>query len=80
MPLYEYVCPEGPHTFEKIVPVEDFEKSQECPEHHKECTRVEFSQTAPFVWGVNEIHWSAGTSSNPLGMNHAKKPNKPKKR
>lgn len=75
MPLYDYNCPgEGtPHTFEKIVPVGDMDKLQQCPIHHVDSTRVEFSTPSPFVWGKEVIHWSAGLGSNPNGMNHAKK-------
>jgi len=77
MPIYEYECPgtdgaNQPHVFEKIVPMSDFEKTQTCAEHHKECPRIPFSPNAPWVWGYEEVHWTAGTSQNPTGMNHAK--------
>lgn len=85
MPIYEYTCPgpdalieegnteDGSHVFEKIVPMADFAKPQMCPEHHKECQRVDYSPNAPWVWGYNEIRWDAGLASNPDGMAHAKK-------
>lgn len=75
MPIYEYQCPGGdePHIFEKIVPMADGDKTQVCPKHGVECPRTEVSSISPFVWGKEEIHWSAGLGSNPTGMNHAKK-------
>lgn len=79
MPLYEYICPKtkkrAEHRFDLIMPVEAQGTPQLCPEHNCECQAVDFSTTS-WAWGMNEIHWSAGTSGNPNGMNHAKKPGK----
>lgn len=79
MPIYEYTCPgskpEESHIFEKILPASECEKPQECPDHHVICPAIEFS-SGTWVWGMNEVHWSAGTGSNPMGMNHAKRPGK----
>jgi putative FmdB family regulatory protein len=63
MPIYEYKCEEGAHVFEKIVPMSDGDKTQPCPEHGKECPRVEFSTPSKFVWGKEVVHWSAGLGS-----------------
>ena len=71
MPIYEYACPTGPHVFEKILPMSESDKNQECPEHHTDCERT-LSMPAPWVWGYNEVHWTAGMKQNPSGMNHAK--------
>lgn len=62
MPIYEYECKEnGGHKFEKLVPMSDSDKPQECPEHHKESVRIDFSNTN-WNWGMEDIHWAAGTS------------------
>ena len=84
MPIYVYHCPsnepvqsvqpkttEG-HDFEKILPMSECDKPQACPGHGGKCEQIAFP-TCNWVWGYNEIHWSAGTSGNPRGMNHAKR-------
>lgn len=50
----------GPHVFEKIVPMSDMDKPQLCPQHGKECQRVEFSTPGTFQWGKEVVHWAAG--------------------
>lgn len=88
MPIYVYHCPSndpvtGPdsfecpqttegHDFEKILPMSECGKTQPCPGHGGECQQVDYP-TCNWVWGYNEIHWSAGTTGNPRGMNHAKR-------
>lgn len=91
MPMYEYVCkedsktdgkdayPRGPHghghTFEKLLKMAEQGSVQTCPEHGCECQPNDFT-TSTWVWGMNEVHWSAGLSQNTMGMNHAKRPGK----
>lgn len=43
MPLYEYQCnsPEGPHHFDKIVPIAFMSLAQLCPIHGLSSKRVE---------------------------------------
>jgi hypothetical protein len=77
MPIYEYACPKTDeheeHMFELIRPVSEVGKPQQCPTHNCECQAVEFSKTGDWVWGMNDIHWSAGLGSNSHGMSGAKK-------
>lgn len=76
MPIYVYYCPKtdehDEHNFELIMPMSECGKPQVCPGHGKECPQVEYPE-CNWVWGLYEIHWSAGLSSNTHGMNHAKK-------
>jgi hypothetical protein len=77
MPIYEYFCPETKthkdHKFELLVPMAEQGKPQQCPIHTVECQAIEFSGSSPFVWGKEDVHWSAGLGSNQHGMNQAKK-------
>jgi len=71
MALYEYQCKD--HKFELILPMSEQGKPQQCPIHKVECPAIDYSSTSPFVWGMEDTHWSAGLSSNPNGMSRAKK-------
>lgn len=85
MPIYVYQCSQadtertGPgadvpgHFFEAIVPMSQCDTPQPCPKHGGECPQVEYPGSSPWVWGLNETHWSAGTAGNLTGMNHAKR-------
>jgi putative FmdB family regulatory protein len=66
MPIYEFACPEG-HKFEAILPMSESDKPRECPKHHKESPRVDYSGSS-WQWGVEDVRWDAGLSSNPRGL------------
>ena len=73
MPIYTYICEKGKHTIEKIVKMDDRDTPQLCEEHNEQCTRKEFEVPGNFIWGVNEISWTAGLASDPHGMGKYKK-------
>ena len=79
MAIYVYNCPKTEdheeHDFELLLPMSECGKKQPCPGHGGECEQVPYPGNN-WVWGYNEVHWSAGTSGNPMGMNHAKRPGK----
>ncbi len=83
MPIYVYHCPvskpedekqEG-HDFELLLPVSECDTPQVCPGHGGMCEKIQFPGCS-WVWGYNEIHWSAGTKGNMTGMAHAASPRK----
>ena len=86
MPIYEYICPgiQDPsvastgtteHIFERIIPMSQGDALQECPIHAGVmCQRSGIPSKSSWQWGKEDVHWSAGIGSNPLGMAGAKKP------
>lgn len=67
MPLYNYLCPKN-HIIEKLVSMKDREVPQLCEEHNEMCEKTEFDLPSHFIWGINEVAWTAGLSSDPHGM------------
>ena len=39
MPIYEYLCPECEHKFEKLRPLSQADQTAECPKCRKEARR-----------------------------------------
>lgn len=53
MPLYNFLCSEGPHVFELLQSMNHYNGSAKCPTHETTCKRTYQGQTAPAALNAN---------------------------
>jgi putative FmdB family regulatory protein len=67
VPIYEYVCPECGHPFEKRVTFSQADEPQPCPACGHERADKQISLVAHQSTGTGSASYSSGAACGPVG-------------
>lgn len=67
MPIYEYVCPNCGHPFEKRVSFSNADQPQSCPACGHDKATKQISLVAHRAGGASSLSVSSGAACGPVG-------------